>query len=79
MKYFSKFLMGNKICSIFLILFFKLRESETKRSKLTVEEIEERQSMLNKSHQLSRYKTNVDKNQKKKLIHLDPDDMVFNP
>ena len=72
--------MGNKICSIFLILFFKLRESENKRSKLTVEEIEERQGMLNKSHQLSRYKTNVDKNQKKKkLIHLDPDDMVFNP
>ena len=66
MKYFSKFLMGNKICSIFLILFFKLRESENKRSKLTVEEIEERQGMLNKSHQLSRYKTNVDKNQKKK-------------
>ena len=58
--------MGNKICSIFVILLFKLKGSENKRSKLTVEVIEERQGMLNKSHRLSRYKTNVGKDQKKK-------------
>ena len=37
------------LCSIFVILFFKLRESEHKKSKLAIKEIWERQDMLNKS------------------------------
>ena len=41
MKFFSKFFMGHKIflCSILVILFFKLRGSEHKISKLVIKEI----------------------------------------
>ena len=42
MKYFSRFLMGRKIfsflCSILAILFFKLKGSEHKISKLAIKE-----------------------------------------
>ena len=40
------------LCSIFVILFFKLRGLEHKISKLTIKGIQERQVMLNKSHPL---------------------------
>ena len=33
--------------------------------------------MLNKSHPLSRYNANSDKNKKKSLMHFDPDARVF--
>ena len=41
------------LCSIFVILFFKLRVLEHKKSKLAIKEILERQYILNKSHPLS--------------------------
>ena len=44
------------LCSIFVILFFKLRGLEHKISKLAIKEIEERLDMLNKSHPHNRYK-----------------------
>ena len=40
-------------CSIFIILFSKLREFEHKISKLAISEIQERQVILNKSHPFS--------------------------
>ena len=65
MKNFRLILMGHEIffkifdgpqniflCSIFVILFFKLRGLEHKISKLTIKGIQERQVMLNKSHPL---------------------------
>ena len=55
------------LCSIFVILFFKLRGLEHKISKLAIKEIWERQDMLNKSHPLSKYKANSGKNNKKKF------------
>ena len=54
------------LCSIFIILFFKLKGLKHKISKLAIKEIEERHDMLNKSHPLSRYKANSGKNKKKK-------------
>ena len=38
------------LCSIFVILFFKLRGLKYKISKLAIREIQEREDMLNKSH-----------------------------
>ena len=64
------------LCSNFVILFFKLRELEHKISKLDIKEIYERQDTLNKSHPLSRYKTNSGKNKKICLMHFDPDAKV---
>ena len=77
MKYFRHKLMGHEIffkvfdgpqniflCSIFVLLFVKLRGLERKISKLAIKEIQERQDMLSKSRQLSRYKTYSDKNKK---------------
>ena len=77
MKYFRQLLMGHEIffklfdgpqnivlCSIFVILFFKLRGLEHKISKLTIKEIQERQNILNKSHPLSRYEANSGENKK---------------
>ena len=50
------------VCSIFIILFFKLKGLKHKISKLAIKEIYERHDMLNKSHPLSRYKANSGKN-----------------
>ena len=74
MKYFRHILMGHEIffkifdgpqniflCSIFTILFFKLKGLKHKISKLAIKEIKERHDMLNKSHLLSRYKANIGK------------------
>ena len=74
MKYFRHILMGHEIffkifdgpqniflCSIFTILFFKLKGLKHKISKLAIKEIKERHDMLNKSHLLSRYKANSGK------------------
>ena len=52
------------VCSIFIILFIKLKELKHKISKLAIKEIEERHDMLIKSHPLSRYKANSGKNKK---------------
>ena len=52
------------LCSIFVILFFKLRRLEHKIFKLAIKEILKRQDMLNKSHPLSIYKTSTSKNKK---------------
>ena len=75
MKYFRHILMGHEIffkifdgpqniflCSIFIILFFKLKGLKHKISKLAIKEIKERHDMLNKSHLLRRYKANSGKN-----------------
>ena len=80
MKYFRHILMGHEIffktfdgpwniflSSIFIILFFKLKRLMHKTSKLAIKEIYERHDMLNKSHPLSRYKTNSGKNKKKNV------------
>ena len=40
------------LCSIFVILFFKLRGFEHKISKLAIKEIQKRRDMINKSHPL---------------------------
>ena len=69
MKYF--------LCSIFTILFLKLKGLKHKISKLAIMEIYERHDMLNKSHPLNRYKANSDKNKKKCSMHFDPDARVF--
>ena len=58
------------LCSIFVILFFKLRGLQHEISKLGI-------NVLNKSHPLSRYKTNSGKNKEKCLMHFDPDARVF--
>ena len=58
---FSKIFDGAQnifLCSIFVILFFKLRGLERKISKLATKEILKRQDMVNKSPLLSRYKAN---------------------
>ena len=52
------------LCSIFIILFFKLEGLKHKISKLAIKGILERHDMLNKSHILSRYKANSSKNKK---------------
>ena len=65
------------LCSIFIILFFKLKGLKHKISKLAIKEISERHDMLNKSHPLSRYKANSRKNKKKCLMPFDPDARVF--
>ena len=65
------------LCSIFIILIFKLKGLKHKISKLAIKEIQERHEMLNTSHPLSRYKANSSKNKKKCLMHLDPDGRVF--
>ena len=52
------------LCSIFAILFFKLRRLEHKIFKLAIKEILKRQDMLNKSHPLSIYETSTSKNKK---------------
>ena len=49
------------LCSIFAILFFKLRRLEHKIFKLAIKEILKRQDMLNKSHPLSIYRTSISK------------------
>ena len=54
----------NILCSIFVILFFKLRGLEHNISKLAIKEIKEIQDMLNKLYPLSRYKANSGKNKK---------------
>ena len=74
MKYFRHVLMGHEIflkifdgpqniflCSVLVILFFKLKGLKHKISKLAIKEISERLDMFNKSHQLSRYKANSGK------------------
>ena len=74
MKNFRHILMGHEIffkifdgsqniflCSIFIILFFKLKWLKHKISKLAIKEIEERHDILNKSHPLSRHKANSGK------------------
>ena len=78
MKYFRHMLMSHVIffnifdgtqnillCSIFVILFFRLRRLEHKISNLVAKEIQERQDMLNKSLPLSRCKANSGKNKNK--------------
>ena len=50
------------LCSIFVILFFKLRGLEHKISKLAIKEVYERQDVLNKSSPLSIYSANSGKN-----------------
>ena len=63
LKYFRHVLMGHEIyfkvfdgprnifsCSIFVILFFKLRGLKHQLSKLAIKEIQKRGDMLNKSH-----------------------------
>ena len=64
------------LCSVFIILFFKLKGLKHKISKLAIKEIEVRHGMLNKSYPLSRYKANSGKN-KNCLMHFDPDARVF--
>ena len=89
-KYFRHTLIGHEIffkifdgpqyiflCSISVILFFKLSGLEHKISKLAITEIEERRDMLSKSHLLSRCQENSGKNKKKCLMHFDLDAMVF--
>ena len=74
MKYFRHILIGHEIffkifdgpqniflCSIFVILFFKLKGLQHEISKLAIKEIYERLDMLIKSHLLSRYKANSGK------------------
>ena len=65
------------LCSIFVILFFKLRGLQHKISKQAIKEILVRLDMLSKSHPLSRYKENSGKKKEKCLIHFDPDARVF--
>ena len=90
MKYFKHILMGHEIffkifdgprniflCSIFVILFFKLKGLQHKISKLAIKEIYERLDVLIKSHPLSRYRANSGKNKEKCLMHFDPDARVF--
>ena len=63
------------LCFIFVVLFFKLKH---KIFKVAIKEIYKREDMINKSHLLSRYKTNSGKNNKKQcLMHFDPDNRVF--
>ena len=77
MKYFRHIFLGHEIffktfdgpqniflCSIFMILFFKLKWLKHKISKLAIKEISERHDMLNKSHPLSRYQAKSGKNEK---------------
>ena len=52
------------LCSISVILYFKLRGLDYKISKLAIENYYERQDMLNKSHPLSRYKESSGNNKK---------------
>ena len=74
LKYFRHTLIGHEtffkifdkprnilLCSIFIILFFKLKWLKHKISKLAIKEIEERHYMLNKSHPLIRHKVNSGK------------------
>ena len=81
MKYFRHILMDHEIffivfygpqnislCSIFTILFFKLRGLEHKISKVAIKETQEGQDMLNKSHPLRRFKVNSGKNKAKCLV-----------
>ena len=76
-KYFRHKLMGHEIffkisdrpqniflCSISVILYFKLRGLDYKISKLAIENYYERQDMLNKSDPLSRYKESSGNNKK---------------
>ena len=65
------------LCSIFVILSFKLRGLQHKRSKLAFKETLESLDMLNKSHPLSKYKASSGKNKKKCLTHFGPDARVF--
>ena len=65
------------LCSISVILFFKLSGLEHKISTLAIKETEERQGMLNKSHLLSRCQANGGKNKKNCLMYFDFDAMVF--
>ena len=65
------------LCSIFIILFFKLKWLKQKISKLAIKEISERHDVLNKSHPLSRHKANSGKNLKKCLMHFYPVHRVF--
>ena len=60
-------------CSIFIILYIKLKELKHKISKLAIKETEERHGMLIKSNPHSRYKANSGKNKKKCLMHFDLD------
>ena len=52
------------LCSISVILYFKLRGLDYKISKLAIENYYERQDMLNKSDPLSRYKESSGNNKK---------------
>ena len=61
----------------FYFFFFKLRGLEHEISKLAIKGIQKRQNILNKSHQLSRYKANNGKMKKKYLMHFDSDARVF--
>ena len=74
MKYFRHILMGHEVFfkifdiprnilrSVFMILFFKVKELKHKIPKLAIKEISERHDMLNKSHPLCRYRANSGKN-----------------
>ena len=93
MKCFRLILMGYEIffkivdgpqniflCSIFVILFFKLRELVHKIYKLAIKRFKERQGMLNKLHPLifsTGIRQIVVKMKKKCLMHFDPDARVF--
>ena len=65
------------LCSIFLILFFKLKRLQHKISKLAIKEIYKRLDMLIKSHPLSRYRVNSGKNKEKCFMHFNSDARVF--
>ena len=90
MKYFRHILMGHEIffkifdgppkiflCSIFIILFFKLKGLQDKISKLAIKAIYKRLDILFKSHPLSRYRANSGKNKEKCFMRFYPDARVF--
>ena len=67
---FIKIFIGHRIFSYVLFsffFFFKLRGLEHEISKLAIKGIKKRQDILNKSHQLSRYKANNGKNEKRNI------------
>ena len=87
MKYFRHILIDHEIffksfdgprnislCSIFLILFFKLKGLKQKISKLAIKETEERHDMLNNHIHSADIRQIVVKIKKKKcLVRFDPE------
>ena len=65
------------LCSIFIILLFKLNDLKHRISKLATKWIEERHHMLNKSHPHSRYKASNGKNKENCQINFDLDVRVI--